>query len=99
MSNGEAYNRLEGALGGNNASYSSWTDPQIDSQLKAIAQETDTTKRVALYTALQKYLFDNPPFIYLYEPVTFEATGANVQGYSPRHSEFNYFTNTSIGAQ
>jgi peptide/nickel transport system substrate-binding protein len=96
---GEAYNRLYGALGGNNAAYSSWSDPQIDSQLKAISQEVDATKRAALYQTLEQYMQDNPPFIYLYEPYTFEATAAGVTGYSPRHSEFVYFTQTALAAK
>jgi peptide/nickel transport system substrate-binding protein len=94
---GEAYNRLYGALGGNNAAYSSWSDPKIDELLKSISEEVDTAKRKALYEQLQVYMQDNPPFIYLYEPYTFEATGDTVQNYSPRHSEFVYFTNTSVG--
>jgi peptide/nickel transport system substrate-binding protein len=81
---GEAYNRLYGALGGNEAAYSSWSDPQIDSLLKAISEEIDAAKRKA--------------FIYLYEPFTFEAVRDGVEGYSPRHSEFVYFTSTSVGA-
>jgi len=95
---GEAYNRLYGALGGNNAAYSSWSDPQIDSLLKSISQEVDAAKRKALYEQLQVYMQDNPPFIYLYEPFTFEAVRDSVQGYSPRHSEFVYFTSTSVTA-
>jgi peptide/nickel transport system substrate-binding protein len=94
---GEAYNRLYGALGGKDAAYSSWSDPQIDAQLKAISQEINADKRAALYQTLQQYMQDNPPFIYLYEPYTFEATAAGVQSYSPRHSEFVYFTQTSVG--
>jgi peptide/nickel transport system substrate-binding protein len=95
---GEAYNRLYGALGGNEAAYSSWSDPQIDSLLKAISEEIDAAKRKALYEDLQVYMQENPPFIYLYEPFTFEAVRDGVEGYSPRHSEFVYFTSTSVGA-
>jgi peptide/nickel transport system substrate-binding protein len=93
---GEAYNRLFGALGGNEASYSSWSDPQIDSLLKSISQEVDVDKRTALYEELQVYMQENPPFIYLYEPYTFEATRDRVQDYNPRPSEFVYFTSTSV---
>ena len=93
---GEAYNRLFGALGGNDASYSSWSDPQIDSLLKSISQEVDAAKRIALYEELQVYMQENPPFIYLYEPYTFEATRDGVEGYNPRPSEFVYFTSTSV---
>jgi peptide/nickel transport system substrate-binding protein len=94
---GEAYNRLYGALGGMDASYSSWSDPEIDSQLKAISQEVDAAKRKALYEQLQVYMQENPPFIYLYEPYTFEATRDRVQDFNPRPSEFVYLTSTSVG--
>ena len=93
---GEAYNRLFGALGGNDASYSSWSDPQIDSLLKSISQEVDVDKRTALYEELQVFMQENPPFIYLYEPYTFEATRDRVQGYNPRPSEFVYLISTSV---
>ena len=93
---GEAYNRLYGALGGNDAAYSSWTDPEIDNLLKQISQTIDTTQRKALYEQLQVYMQENPPFIYLYEPFTFEAMRDRVSDYNPRHSEFVYFTNTSV---
>jgi len=95
---GEAYNRLYGALGGNDAAYSSWSDPKIDALLKSISQEVDAGKRKALYQELQVYMQDNPPFIYLYEPFTFEALRDRVEGYSPRHSELAYFTSVSVGA-
>ncbi len=95
---GEAYNRLFGALGGNDASYSSWSDPQIDGLLKSISQEVDADKRAALYEDLQVYMQEDPPFIYLYEPYTFEATREGVEGYNPRPSEFVYLTSTSVAA-
>jgi peptide/nickel transport system substrate-binding protein len=85
-------------LGGANAAYSSWTDPEIDRLLLAISQEVDPDTRRALYEELQVYMQENPPFIYLYEPFTFEAVRDGVQGYTPRHSEFVYFTTTSVGA-
>jgi len=95
---GEAYNRLYGALGGANAAYSSWTDPNIDSLLQEISREVDADRREGLYEELQVYMPENPPFIDLYAPFTFEAIRDRVQGYNPRHSEFVYFTSTSVGA-
>jgi peptide/nickel transport system substrate-binding protein len=35
-------------------------------------------------------LYDDPPFIYLYEPNTFEAINSAVQNYQPRAAE-NYY--------
>jgi ABC-type transport system substrate-binding protein len=91
---GEAYNRLYGALGGMNAAYSSWSDPEIDRLLGEIATQVDAAKRTALYQELQVYMHDNPPFIYLYEPYTFEAVRDRVQDYNPRPAEIFYLMDT-----
>ena len=87
---GEALPRLTGALDGMDASYSSWSDPEIDVFLDQIEQEFDTEARAALYKELQAYMFDNPPFIYLYEPISFEAINGAVQGYVPNSVEQYY---------
>lgn len=87
---GEALPRLQGSLGGLNASYSAWSDPEIDAQLAAISQEFDQTKRAELYDQLNSYMLENPPFIYLYEPNAFEAVNTAVQNYNPRAAE-DYF--------
>jgi len=93
---GEAYNRLRGALGGMDAPYSSWSDPEIDRLLDEIATEVDIAKRTALYEELQVYMQENPPFIYLYEPYTFEAVRDKVQDYNPRPSEIYYLMDTWV---
>lgn len=93
---GEAYNRLKGALGGWDAAYSSWSDAEIDRLLGEIATEVDVDKRKALYEELQTYMQENPPFIYLYEPFTFEAVRDRVQDYNPRPSEIYYLMPTWV---
>jgi peptide/nickel transport system substrate-binding protein len=91
---GEAYNRLYGALGGMEAAYSSWSDPEIDRLLSEISTEVDAAKRTALYEELQVYMQENPPFIYLYEPYTFEAVRDRVQDYHPRPAEIYFLMDT-----
>jgi peptide/nickel transport system substrate-binding protein len=93
---GESYNRMAGALGGMDAGYSLWTDPKIDETLSKISSELDREKRKALYEDLQVYMQENPPFLYLYEPVTFEATRDRVTGYTPRPSEMLYLYDTGV---
>ncbi len=93
---GEAYQRLMGALGGWKASYSSWYDPKIDQMLQRIIQTIDIDKRAKLYTELMRYMKENPPFIYLYQPMTFEAINSKVQGYKPRPAEQYYLKGVSI---
>ena len=80
---GEAFRRLKGALDGWDASYSAWSDEKIDALLLEIQATPDQDERAALYGELQVYMQENPPFIYLYVPVQFEAINTRVQGYAP----------------
>jgi peptide/nickel transport system substrate-binding protein len=93
---GEAYNRLVGALGGWDASYSAWSDPTIDEYLENIAQAIDFEEREQLYEDLQVYMQENPPFIYLYQLMTFEAINTRVQNYTPRGAEDYFLMNTWV---
>lgn len=94
---GEALPRLKGALGGMDASFSAWSDPRIKKLLGEIGQTVDDEARAKLYVELQRYMQENPPFIYLYEPVTFEAVNPKVKDYRPRAAENYYLKYTSIG--
>ncbi len=94
--NGESLERLKGALGGTEASYSSWEDPKIKTYLADIGSTVDDAKREQLYIDLQRYMVENPPFIYLYEPMAFEAINPNVKGYRPRPAEDYYLKTVSI---
>lgn len=87
---GEALPRLRGALGGMEASYSSWSSPDIDALLDQIGTTIDDEQRAGLYRELQQFMQEDPPFIFLYEPVTFEAISNRVQNYQPRASEEYY---------
>ena len=93
---GEALPRLEGALGGKNASFSAWDDPKIAEYLKKIGTTLDDTVRAKLYVELQKYMQEDPPFIYLYEPMAFEAISVKVKNYKPRPPENYFLKGTSI---
>jgi peptide/nickel transport system substrate-binding protein len=87
---GEAINRLRGALNGFDASYSAWSSDEIQESIQRIQTTIDPDERGALYSEFQQILYDDPPFIYLYEPNTFEAINSAVQNYKPRAAE-NYF--------
>jgi peptide/nickel transport system substrate-binding protein len=93
---GDAYPCLFGALGGFNAPFSAWSDPQIDALLAQIRTTLDEEARAALYRDLQHYMLDNPPFIYLYELETLEAVQRRVQNYRPRPSELKSFKATFV---
>jgi peptide/nickel transport system substrate-binding protein len=93
---GEALPRLNGALRGMDASYSSWSDAQIISLLDQISVTVDDDVRAALYVELQRYMQENPPFIYLYEPVTFEAVSTHVENHKPRAAEQYYLFDVAV---
>ncbi len=93
---GEALPRLNGALQGEGASYSAWSDPHIIDLLNRIGVTVDDDTRAALYVELQRYMQENPPFIYLYEPVTFEAVRTTVQNYRPRAAEQYYLYDVDV---
>ncbi len=93
---GEALRRLTGALLGWDAAYSSWSDPVIDDLLAKISTTVDREARKALYEELQVYMQENPPFIYLYEPVAFEAVQDRVMDYKPRSQESYWLFETWV---
>ncbi len=93
---GEAFRRLTGALGGLDVSYSSWSDPEIDRLIDEIKINVDQGERAKLYGELQVYMREDPPFIYLYEPMTFEAINTRVQEYKPRSAETYFLYDTYI---
>ena len=64
--------------------------------LQQIIQTIDINERAALYTKLMRYMKENPPFIYLYQPMTFEAINKKVQGYKPRPAEQYYLKGVTI---
>jgi len=82
-----AYDRIFGALGGEAASFSAWSDPRIDELLASVRTTLDDGERASVFTELHQQLHEDPPFIYLYEPVTIEATTARVVNYRPRNAE------------
>ncbi len=86
---GEALPRLLGALIPENF-YAGWSDPDLVKQINAIRTTVDRKARAAMYAKLQKAMYDDPPFIYLYQPVIFEAVSSRVVDYKPRAAE-EYF--------
>lgn len=98
-SEGEAYPRLFGSLGGMDASYSAWSDPVIDDYLLQISETFDREARAGLYAELQQLMMDNPPFIYLYVPNSFEAIRDAVQGYMPNAVEAYFLKDVFLAGE
>jgi peptide/nickel transport system substrate-binding protein len=89
VTNGEALDRLEGALTAE-ASYAAWEDSALRALIDEAAVTIDIDARAAIYSQIQREMYDNPPFIYLYYPNVFEAINSAVQNYTPRPAE-NYW--------
>jgi peptide/nickel transport system substrate-binding protein len=87
---GEALGRLTGALIPGNY-YNTWEDETIVDFIESISTTVDRDARADLYADLQSYMYENPPFIYLYALNLFEATTDRVEGYMPFANE-GYFT-------
>lgn len=92
----ESFERLQGALGAENADYSSWSDETILDLLASIQTTTDDAEREQLYSELHRYAYENPPFIYLYEPFAFEGVNSAVANYKPRAAENYYLKAVSL---
>jgi len=92
----ESLERLQGALGGFDADYSAWTDDTILGFLSEIQTTIDEDARAAVYTELQRYTYEDPPFIYLYEPFAFEGINEAVQNYKPRAAEDYFLKEVSL---
>jgi len=96
---GEALNRLVGALE-KDATYAAWNTPEIQDYLEKIGTTVDDEERGKLYGEIQQLMYDDPPFIYLYQPNTFEAINSAVQNYKPRPAEDYYLKEVFLaGAQ
>ena len=93
--NGEAFWRLEGALTPGYY-YSVWEDPAIIEYLGQIATAVDRDERAALYGDLSRYMYDDPPFIYLYVLNLFEATTSRVTDYNPLPNETFYLNGVGL---
>jgi peptide/nickel transport system substrate-binding protein len=64
--------------------------------LGKIKSTVDQEERAKLYEELQVYMREDPPFIYLYEPYTFEAINTRVQNYKPRPAETYFLFDTFV---
>ncbi len=95
-STGEAFPRLVGSVGGEDASYAAWLDPVLVEMVREIQLTPDQDERAEVYTNILRYMHEDPPFVYLYQPTAFEGINDRVQNYNPRVSEQYYLKGVSI---
>ena len=85
-SSGNPFGRVNGALGKTGA-YRNWFDQRIQDLLDTIQSTGDMAVKLKAYADMQKIMIEDPFFIYLYQPYTFEATSTRIEGYNPRSNE------------
>jgi ABC-type transport system substrate-binding protein len=88
-SGGDPMGRINGALGKNGA-YRAYFDQRIQDLIDKIMFTGDMELLNQYYKEMQAIMQADPPFIYLYEPYTFEAENVRVVNRRPRGNE--YFT-------
>ncbi|MCB0015397.1 MAG: hypothetical protein KDE34_25955, partial [Anaerolineales bacterium] len=69
------------------ASYDAWEDAELRALIEEASATIDIDARADVYTRIHQYMYENPPFIYLYYPNVFEAINSAVQNYTPRPAE------------
>jgi peptide/nickel transport system substrate-binding protein len=92
-SGGDPWGRFEGSVGKNGAYRAYWAQ-DIQDLLDKIEMSGDQQAIYGYYGQIQRIMLENPPFIYLFQPYTFEATSNRVVNYRPRPNE--YFTSWDI---
>lgn len=95
---GEALPRLQGALLPGNY-YTTWEDEKFSGLIHEIEQEVDREARAELYQEMHTRMTEDPPFIYLYQPMIFEATRSGVEGYQPRPAEEYFLKTVSVDGE
>ncbi len=83
---GNPISRITGALG-KDQSYAAWWDERIQTLIDSINATGNIDEVNQYYAELQTLLQEDPPFVYLYEPYTFEAIRSTVINYAPRSNE------------
>jgi len=96
-SNGEAIQRLRGMLDEGEA-YANWYDPELVALIRQTYTTVDPGERAKVYSEIQHKMFEDPPFLYLLQEVSFAAVNTRVSGLVVYPYEFYPVWNISIGA-
>ena len=85
-------NRPEARLAQYPSWRSSWQDTKINEMADAARMERDTTKRIAMYHEIQKYMMDNGPMAYIYQTVRPIAVRKEIKGFAMTPFDVDYST-------
>jgi peptide/nickel transport system substrate-binding protein len=69
-----------------------YSNPMVDEKVRAAMGELDSTARAQMYSELSYMLRDDPPYIWLYQTMCFQAMRSWVMGYyfNPMHNGLYY---------
>jgi ABC-type transport system substrate-binding protein len=73
-----------------------WSDPKLDAMMSTARYEIDEGKRADEYKAIERYLYDQAPWIWEYHRRFIEVTQPWVRGYQPHPVWLRDYTDTSI---
>lgn len=93
---GEAFPRLAGSVGGEDAGFAAWLDPVLVEMVGRLQLTPDRSERAELYTQILRYMREDPPFIYLYQMTAFDAANTRVKDFQPRVSGVYFLKGVSL---
>ena len=95
-SNGEAIERLQGTLDEGEA-YANWYDPDLVDLIHQALSTVNADDRTAVYEQIQQKMYDNPPFLYLLQEVSYAALTQRVTGFAVYPYEAYTLWNVGVG--
>jgi ABC-type transport system substrate-binding protein len=73
-----------------------WSDPKLDDMMKTARYEIDETRRAEEYEAIERYVYDQAPWIWEYHRRFIEVTQPYVHGYEPHPVWLRDYTDTWV---
>jgi peptide/nickel transport system substrate-binding protein len=67
--------------------FSFYSTPKLTDEIKKAGSIMDSKKRLALYKQMQRDIFDEAPFVFLYQPFNVEGISKKLKGYETRGDE------------
>jgi peptide/nickel transport system substrate-binding protein len=91
----EPFGKLKGALTTEGGWYQ-WYDEDLQEMILQLPWIVDFDERLQLYSTIQQYMWEDPPFVYLHQPEAFEGINALISGYEPNPREGYELWNVSL---
>jgi len=76
--------------------WSMWYDETLSNMILETSSIIDFDERMERYAEIQRYMREDPPFVYLHLDEAFEAVSMRVVGYKPFPNEEYHLWNVGI---